>query len=112
MFEIESKARELSELIVNSEIYSKYDSARRKVEEDAELLKGLNEYRKRRFYIQNNPDENMQNSINQLTSEFNYVVNNKTAKEFLDAEYLLCREIRKVTSIIAESIEMDMNFLE
>lgn len=111
MFEIEGKARELSELIVKSDIYQRYDSARRKLEQDGNLLGGVNEYRKRRFYIQNNPDDNMQNALNQLMAQFEHIINNPVAKEYMDAESLLCREVRKVTNIIAESIEMDMNFL-
>ncbi|MDE5782341.1 MAG: YlbF family regulator [Lachnospiraceae bacterium] len=112
MFELESKAREVAELLLNSEVYIKYDEARRKLEENSELLLGVNEYRKKRFYIQNNPDENMQNALNQLVIDYGHIVNNPTAMEYMDAESLLCREVRKVTAIIADVINMDMNFLD
>lgn len=112
MFELESKSRELVEILLNSDIYIKYDKARRKLEEDKELLNSVNEYRKKRFYIQNNPDDNMQNAINQLLNDYKNIVDNTIVKEYLDAESLLCREVRKITSIIADSINMDMNFLD
>lgn len=112
MFELESKAREAAELLLGSEVYRRYDEARKKLEEDKELLSAVNEYRKRRFYIQNNPDENMQNAINQLISENGHILNNPVAMEFIDSETLLCREVRKVTAIIADVINMDMNFLD
>lgn len=112
MFEVESKAREVAELIIGSEVYRRYEEARRKLEENSELLAGVNEYRKKRFYIQNNPDENMQNALNQLLSEYGYVINNPVAMEYMDAESLICREVRKATAIIADAIDMDMNFLD
>lgn len=111
MFELESKARELAEMITTGEAYRRYEESRRKLEEDSELLAAVNEYRKRKFYIQNNPDENMQNALNQLINEYGHVVGNQTAREYMDAESLVCREVRKVTTIIADSIDMDMNFL-
>lgn len=111
MFELESKAREVAELLTSGKAYMRYEEARRKLEENPELLAGVNEYRRKRFYIQNNPDENMQNALNQLVNEFGHVVNNHTAREYLDAESLVCREVRKVTAIIADSIDLDMNFL-
>ena len=111
MFELESKARELAELILSGDAYTRYDEARRKLEEDPELMAGVNEYRKKRFYIQNNPDENMQNALNQLVNEFSHIVNNHVAREYMDAESLVCREIRKVTTIIVDSIDRAMNFL-
>lgn len=112
MFELESKAREVAELLLSSEVYIRYDEARRKLEENKELLFGVNEYRKKRFYIQNNPDENMQNALNQLVIDYGHIVNNPVAMEYMDAESLLCREVRKVTAIIADVINMDMNFLD
>lgn len=111
MFELESKARELSELMVNSPEYKKYLEAKKKLEEDSELLRNVNEYRKRKFYIQNNPDDNMQNALGQLRNEFDWMLNNQLVRDFIDGELAICKNVRTVTSILVDSIDMDMNFL-
>lgn len=112
MFELESKAREVAELLVNGDAYKRYEEAKRKLEEDTDLLNAVNDYRKKRFYIQNNPDENMQNALNRLMEEYGHIINNTLVKEYLDSESLVCREVRKITAIIADVINMDMNFLD
>lgn len=112
MFELESKARELTELIINSAEYKIYIQAKKMVEEDPDLLLGVNEYRKKKFFIQNNPDENMQNALNQLVNEFDYVLNNPVAMEFIDCELMVCKSVRTVTNILMDSIDIDINFLD
>ncbi len=111
VFELESKARELAEIMVNSPEYKKYIEAKKKLEENGELLGNVNEYRKRKFYIQNNPDENMQNALAQLRNEFDYLLNNSVVRDFIDGELAVCKNVRTVTNILVDSIDMDMNFL-
>lgn len=111
VFELESKARELAEILVNSNEYKKYIEAKKKLEENSELLGNVNEYRKRKFYIQNNPDDNMQNALAQLRNEYDYLLNNPVVREFIDGELAVCKNVRTVTNILVDSIDIDMNFL-
>ncbi len=108
---IEEKARELAEVILDSEIYNRYLQAREFMIENPELFAKVNEYRKRNFYIQNSPDINKPEELRKLLEEFDSIINNKSVREYLDSELILCRTMKKVNNILVEQIDLDIDFL-
>lgn len=110
--DIEEKARELEDIILNSEMYQRYLNARQVMLDNPELFAQVNEYRKRNFYIQNSPDVgNKIEEVRKLLEEFDYIINNKSVREYLDSELVLCRTIRKVNNILVDKIDLDIDFL-
>ena len=53
----------------------------------------------------------MQNALAQLRNEFDYLLNNSVVRDFIDGELAVCKNVRTVTNILVDSIDMDMNFL-
>ncbi len=110
--DIEEKARELEDIILNSEMYQRYLNARQVMLDNPELFAQVNEYRKRNFYIQNSPDVgNKIEEVRKLLEKFDYIINNKSVREYLDSELVLCRTIRKVNNILVDKIDLDIDFL-
>lgn len=109
--ELENKARELSEMLVESEIYKRYTQAKANLKKDTDLSARVDEYRRRNFYIQNGTAENKMDELRKLEGEYYETLSNSAVKEFLDAELLLCRSIQKINDIIMDGIDFEVDFI-
>lgn len=105
------KAYELSRAVLESEVYKRYVKAKKMLEDTEELYVRVNEYRHRNFVIQNSTSNNRTDELRELESEYKDILKNTTVREYLNAELLLCRTVRKINEIIVEGIDMDMSFI-
>ena len=109
--ELERKAEELSEMLANSDIYRTFAEARDRLEENQDILNKVNEYRRKNFIIQNGTEDNKTEQLRNLENEYKDILRNTIARDFLNAELVLCRTIKKISEIIIERIDMNMDFL-
>lgn len=71
----------------------------------------VNEYRRRNFYIQNSENSNKIDEIRKLLEEYDYLMNNRIVREYLDSELILCRTIKRINSILVDKIDIDTSFI-
>lgn len=109
--DIENKARELSELIINGNEYKRYLAAKEVMLQHPELKNRADEFRKRNFEMHSvecgNPSEIRSN----LMREFSDVLKNSVVKEYLDSEIVLCRMLQQVNKIVNKDIDVDISFM-
>lgn len=110
--ELENKAEELSEMLVNSDIYRTYVEARSRLEENEDIFKKVNEYRKKNFVIQNEIADNKVEQLRNLEHEYKDILKNTIVRDFLNSELVLCRTIKKINEIIIDKIDMNIDFLD
>lgn len=111
MSSIEKQTRNLVESIRLSQEYQSYHRLYHEAQKDAELLKALNEYRRRRFQIQIESDNCLRDGIS-LKEEFKTLIQNPLAGEFLKSELLFCKMIREINDCLTEGLNLDIHFLE
>lgn len=105
------KAYELSRAVLESDVYKRYVKAKKMLEDDEELYVRVNEYRQRNFVIQNSTSNNRADELRELENEYKDMLKNTIVREYLNAELLLCRTVRKINEIIVDGIDMDMSFM-
>lgn len=109
--ELEKKAEEIAEMLVNSDVYKTFVEAKNKLAEKQDILKKVNEYRRKNFEIQNGTADNKAEQLRNLENEYKEILRNTEARNFLNAELILCRNIKKINEIIIDKIDMNMDFL-
>ena len=110
--ELENKARELSDMLINSDVYKRYLAAKENLEKNRELMQKVTEYRRRNFFIQNDEHGNKYEAIRNLSGEYYDVLTDRYVKEFLDCEVMLCRTVQNINNIIVEKLDFDIGFIE
>lgn len=111
MADIELKAKELEGLIIDSYEYRRYLSAKRRMEQEPDLKKRADEFRKRNFEVQNSGMKNLVEVRTNLMKEFYDFLKNSLVKEYLDSEIVLCRMLQRVNLIINKNIDIDIDFM-
>lgn len=109
--ELENKARELSKMIIDSDVYQRYISAKENLERNTELKVKVDEYRKKNFFIQNKESNNKLDELKNLFSEYYEVLSDKNVKEYMDCELILCRTLQQINEIIVDGIDFDVDFI-
>lgn len=109
--EFEVIARELSDILIESDIYKRYLRAKEELSRDAELMSKVMEYRKKNFYAQNGTGDNRIEEIRRISGEYYETLSNNRVKEFLDAELILCRAIQGINNIIVDKLDLDVDFM-
>lgn len=111
MYEIMTKARDLSRSIVNSKEYRAYTDSYREIKNDEFLMVRVDSLRKRRFTIQYNDNTNKKQQMDELYNEFRDVYENEKAMRFLEAEMTFCRMVQKINRGVLVDLEMNLDFL-
>lgn len=84
MSKIAEKARELGELLVNSEEYLAKEKAESELEKDQEAVNLLNQFEvKQQQYSQNRDDKELLNELKQLRAE---MLENETVKKYIQSQ--------------------------
>lgn len=109
--ELEEKARELSDMIIESDIYKRYIKAKENLEKDTDLFGRVAEYRRRNFFIQMGTNDKKHDELRGLENEYYETLTNVLVKEFLDSELILCRTIQKINTIIIDRVDFDVDFI-
>jgi len=113
MSKIDDYAKMLTVEIKQSEEYNQYHRLKTMLSNDLELYAKVNTFRKKNFILQNK--ENEQDDIlkiEQLEKEYFSILSMTSVKEFLLAEQRLCRLISRISGIICEAADFDLDFID
>ena len=89
--------------IKESREYRNYVSGKEKVKEVPELKREIDEYRQRNYELQNSDGIDIE-TIEEFRKEYEHLLENPLAADFLAAELALCRRIQEVNLKITESL--------
>ena len=89
------------EAILNTSIYKDYIIKRDTIKQYPDLKDKIDEYRIRRFELQNNDEDfDLYDKMDALENEFQEIKENPIVSDFLDAELELCRMIQAIDNKI------------
>lgn len=110
---IEEKARELAELIRNSQEYKNYLLCREVLKEDPQLYRRVNDFRRENFLLQMEGETGrLYDEMGRMQNEFAPVRRDIRVSGFLQYEHFLCRTLQRIDEILLEDLDFDMEFLE
>lgn len=108
MDKIKSCTQELIKAILGSEEYLQYCEIRDKVREDPELRRNINDFRLHVFEVQNSQEPlDMYEQQERLCREYEEFRKNPIVNDYLQAELRICRTLQKITTDVAESVDLD-----
>ena len=109
--EIQAKAKELAELILNSEEYQNYIKSKEVLKADKELYDKVNELRRRNYFLQVEGDENsIYDEMCKIQNEFDMIRQDNRVDKFLRDEVSLCRMIQQINKIVTKEIDFELDF--
>lgn len=109
---VDVKTVELTQAIVDSEEYKNYLYYLREIKKQPELYEKVCDYRRRNFELQNmDVSDNMFDEVMRFQMENAVIRKNELVNEFLKAELSVCRMLQGITRTIADSVDLDTDFL-
>ena len=111
MKKVAETTQDLIQAIQDSEMYSNYHRLYAEIEKNPDLVKRVNEYRKRRFEIHVSNTQDYSNMHEELLMEFKDIHRNELALEFLIAERHFSNMMKQINHTILDSVNMDISFL-
>ena len=112
MNQIDELTDELKKAITDSEEYKSYLHYLEEIKKQPELYEKVCDYRRRNFELQNmDVTDNMFDEVMRFQMENAGIRKNELVNEFLKAELSVCRMLQGITRIIADSVELDTDFL-
>lgn len=109
MSDVVELSKKLNETIKESEIYRNYQICRNRLYEHPDLLRGLNEFKKKNSDIQNNGAiDNPYDEVVALFEEYDAIVHDTVVNDYLRAERKLCRLLKTMYDAIAEGLDVDI----
>lgn len=112
MHRVEEETYDLVAAIKESREYSQYQWLNSEIKKNSELSRKLNVFRRKRFELEMTEIEEGLEAQRKLAEEFEEVLMNPLAAQFLSAEYSYCRMIRQAIYQITECLDMEIDFLE
>lgn len=101
----------LVDAIESSSEYAQYQMLQNTIEKDEGIYHRLNEFRRRNFEIQMNPQADPIDGSAHLYQEYADVLNRPEVKEFLAAEQRYVKMLRKVNKKLDEHFKVNIDFL-
>lgn len=109
---VDVKTVELTQAIVDSEEYKNYLYYLGEIKKQPELYEKVCDYRRRNFELQNmDVSYNMFDEVMRFQMENAVIRKNELVNEFLKAELSVCRMLQGITRTIADSVDLDTDFL-
>lgn len=109
---VDVKTEQLVQAIIDSEEYKSFLYYLSEIKKQPELYERVCDYRKRNFELQNmDADDNMFDEVMRFQMENAGIRKNELVNEFLKAELSVCRMLQGITRTIADSVELDTDFL-
>ncbi len=109
---VDVKTVELTQAIVDSEEYKNYLYYLGEIKKQPELYEKVCDYRRRNFELQNmDVSDNMFDEVMRFQMENAVIRKNELVNEFLKAELSVCRMLQGITRTIADSVDLDTDFL-
>lgn len=107
------KAKELNDVIKQSDEYIQYCDALNKVKSNQELYQAMNTFRRRNYELQSYDDGiNRYHEIHGLGLEYEQILRNPVVNNFLVAEQVLSRKMTEMYEVLADGLELDYDYME
>ena len=101
--------RQLNEEIKRSGVYQRYIDSKERLAEHTDLLRSYNEFRRRNYEIQNDPElENPFDEVNALSQEYDDFLHDNIVNDFIRAESELCLMMRQVYEELAKDLDFEI----
>ena len=108
MERVKSCTDALTDAILECEEYRRFCSLRDQVREKPELREQINSFRQHVFTVQNSQEPlDMYAEQERLCRDFEDFRKNPLVNDFLEAELRVCRILQRVTSEIADAVDLD-----
>lgn len=109
---VDIKARELSEVILESEEYKEFLYYLQEIKKQPELYARVCDYRRRNFELQNmDSSDNMFDEVMRFQMENADIRKNSLANKFFKAELSVCRMLQDINRRVVGVVELDIDFL-
>ena len=106
-------AKELNNIIRESEEYRCYQETLSEVRVNQELYQAMNSFRRRNYELQSYDDGiNRYQEIHNLGLEYEHILRNPIVNNFLVAEQMFSRRLAEMYEIIADGLDMDYDYME
>ncbi len=110
MDKVEGCTRALMEAVTSSEAYARYISVKEELSGQPELKKQINDFRRRNYLIQNQPDsEKLLLEMADLEREYEDFRKNPLVHEYLEAELRVCRMMQKISQALVSVIDLELD---
>lgn len=103
------------EQIKESDLYKEYASYKKYLDSNEELRAKVDDFRRKSFEVQIGHKYgyfNAYENLLRLNQEHEELLEEPLVQSFLEAELKLSRSINEILSLIADEIDLDLNFLE
>ena len=106
MTDMTQLGKKIVEEIHSTEEYKTYINLRREVEKDPALLLRVTELMEKNSRLHQTDSEELFALCDALTNEYEDVINNELACDFMEAEVVLCRLVQELSYIVLEGLEL------
>lgn len=103
---------ELINAIKNTEEYKQYHNELERIKMDCHLYQRVCEYRKRCIALHISCEQNSFEEVTAIRSEFDDVLKNKNAMNFMVTEQKLLKMVKKINGQVLEAAGLDVEFLQ
>lgn len=110
---VDLKIAELTKAILDSEEYKDFLYYLQELKKQPELYERVCDYRRRNFELQNmDINDNMFDEVMHFQMENAGIRKDELVNKFLKSELSVCRMLQDITRSIAESVQLDTDFLK
>ncbi|MBR1477573.1 MAG: YlbF family regulator [Lachnospiraceae bacterium] len=102
---VEAALKQLNDAILNSEVYKRYCEQQARVNEQPELKRRINEYRKKNFELQNT--NSTLDKIEEFEREFEGFRDDELVNDYLAAELAFCRMMQRIDVQLIAGIDFE-----
>lgn len=107
MTDLSNLAQNVINVISSTIEYQNYLEAINELKQDDALLFRVNQMRERNYLLQQAGGEDLLEKMDELTSEYEDVINNEAVSRFLAAEAGVCKMIQEFYDTITNGLEFD-----
>ena len=105
--EMMDKARELTGLLKETEIYQRYSRDLARLKSRPEICRELNTFRRRHLELQLQDEKEQA-----LQVEYKNILMEAEVMDFLTSEQAVCRMMRQVYDVLAQEMEIDVSYMD
>lgn len=107
--EVESAVSQLVKAVKESEIYNRYQDELSKIQEQPDLYRQVNDFRRENFELQNSDGYDMYDRVDAFERKYEGLRENAQVNRFLASELALCRMVQEVYNDFTDSLDLDMS---
>ena len=105
---IKEQAEKLIQVILESDVYQSYKIQKEKIANMPELKSQIDEYRRKRFELQNIDDESLLfDKMEEFDRQYQKFEEDPIVEAFLAAELDFCRDMQEMYNTLTAALEFD-----